>query len=80
MLLVELYRPNHAIFYPDGKTDDALEAVNKEHGWNEFIRQILIRLHENKVKHVACGKIMALGHHASLAYECFQGILLSLKS
>ena len=53
MLLVELYRPNHAIFYPDGKTDDALEAVNKEHGWNEFIRQILIRLHENKVKRVA---------------------------
>ena len=27
-----------------------LEAVNKEQGWNEFIRQMLIRLHQNQVR------------------------------
>jgi hypothetical protein len=32
-----------------GKPSDSLSAVNKEKGWNEFIRQILITLHENKV-------------------------------
>lgn len=35
--------------FPDGKVPEDLEAVNKEQGWNEFIRQILIRLHQNQV-------------------------------
>ena len=33
----------------DGKVPDDLNAVNKAKGWNEFIRQILIRLHNNGV-------------------------------
>ena len=34
----------------DGKVSDDLHAINKEQGWNEFIRQILIRLHHNNVR------------------------------
>ena len=37
-------------FIVDGKVPADLEAVNKEQGWNEFIRQMLIRLHQNQVR------------------------------
>jgi hypothetical protein len=39
-------------FIADGVVPKDLVAVNEEHGWNEFIRQILIRLHQNQVKHL----------------------------